>query len=291
MTLLELKSVSKAFGSGATRTEVLKNIDLQVEEGEVVAIVGFSGSGKTTLINLMAGLEHANEGEVLFDGKVVKNADPERAIIFQNYSLLPWLTVEGNVQLAVEAVFPDWAPEKKAEHVAKFIEMVNLTPAVNKKPSELSGGMRQRVSVARALAMQPRMLLLDEPLGALDALTRGTLQSEFERIITRSKKTAVLITNDVDEAILLADRVIALKPGPNATLGKCFKVDLARPRIKNELNDNPEFVRIRNDLTLYLSDCRRVERERTASGESGVIRVQLPKVTPISLDKRRKKVA
>lgn len=291
MTLLELNAVSKTFGSQPTRTEVLKDINIKVNEGEIVAIVGFSGSGKTTLINLMAGLEVPSEGTVKFDGQVVAKAGPERAVIFQNYSLLPWASVEGNVRVAVDAVFPDWDSKKKRAHVAKFIEMVNLTPAVNKKPSELSGGMRQRVSVARALAMQPRLMLLDEPLGALDALTRGTLQSEFERIITSANMTAVLITNDVDEAILLADRVFALKPGPNATLGRCFDVSLARPRIKNELNDNPAFVKIRNELTLYLSDCRRSERARTTSGDSGVLRVQLPKVTPLHVKKRRKKVA
>ncbi len=284
MTLLKLSGVSKFYGEGTAQTDVLQDINLEMNEGEFVAIVGFSGSGKTTLISIIAGLIEASSGTVEFDGKPVTKAGPDRGVIFQNYSLLPWLTVYENVALAVENVFPQWDKAKRRAHVEKYIEMVNLSPAVGKKPRELSGGMRQRVSVARALAMTPRMLLLDEPLGALDALTRGTLQKEIGRIITDGdKKTALLITNDVDEAILLADRIIPLKPGPNATLGPSFEVTLQRPRNAAELNKDAEFKRIRNELTEYLIECRRRNRERESESPSGLIRIKRPAAQPIDL--------
>jgi len=233
MAFLELKNVSKGFGSRSKRTEVLRDINLEIAEGEFVAIVGYSGAGKTTLISLIAGLIQADSGSVKLNGVEVTEPGPDRGMVFQNYSLLPWLTVFGNIYLAVEQVFPNWAEEKKKAHTERFIEMVNLTKARDKKPGELSGGMRQRVSVARALAMEPRILLLDEPLGALDALTRATLQDEIERIWEQDKRTVVLITNDVDEGILLADRIIPLSAGPNATLGPSVRVDIERPRDRN----------------------------------------------------------
>ncbi len=284
MSLLKLRGVSKHYGQGPTRSDVLADINLEIEEGEFVAIVGFSGSGKTTLVSMAAGLIQPSSGTIEFDGKPVTKAGPDRGVIFQNYSLLPWLSVFDNVALAVDNVFPEWSKQRRAEHVAHHIEMVNLTPAVGKKPHELSGGMRQRVSVARALAMTPRMLLLDEPLGALDALTRGTLQKEIGRIITSDKKTALLITNDVDEAILLADRIIPLRPGPNATLGPSFDVRLERPRNAAELNSDAEFKRIRNELTEYLIECRRRNREAESSGESGLMRIRRPTAVPIDLN-------
>jgi nitrate/nitrite transport system ATP-binding protein len=281
--LLSIKGVSKGYGEGAKRTDVLHNINLELYEGEFVAIVGFSGSGKTTLISMIAGLAAADSGSIEFDGNPVTGAGPDRGVIFQNYSLLPWLTVRENVAMAVASVFPDWSKQQRADHTAHYIEMVNLTPAIAKKPHELSGGMRQRVSVARALAMTPRMLLLDEPLGALDALTRGTLQKEIGRIISADKRTALLITNDVDEAILLADRIIPLKPGPNATLGPVFDVTLDRPRHAAELNSNAEFKRIRNELTEYLVECRRRDREQSSNADSGLIRIKRPTAEPRDL--------
>lgn len=282
MSLVEMKGVSKSFGEGAKRQEVLNDVNLTVNEGEFVAIVGFSGSGKTTLLSLIAGLLPPDGGKLTFDGKPISGASPERAVIFQNYSLLPWLTVFENIELAVAAVFPKWDKARRREHVERHIEMVNLTPAVRKRPQELSGGMRQRVSVARALSMSPRLLLLDEPLGALDALTRGQLQVEIQSILSDSGKTAILITNDVDEAILLADRIIALEPGPRATLGPEFRVDLARPRNAAALNADPEFKRIRNSLTesLIKSRDRSRARERKLSKRPAIPR---PSLTPIDL--------
>ena len=250
--IVEFKNVSKWYGEGANRTEVLSNINLTVKEGEFLAIVGFTGSGKTTLINMLTGLLKPSAGEVLYKGKPVEGPSPERGIIFQNYSLLPWLTVYQNVALSVNAIYKNWDKQKKDTHIRKFIEMVNLTPATNKKPGELSGGMRQRVSVARALAVDPELLLMDEPLGALDALTRGNLQEEILKIWSANKRTALLITNDVDEGIFMADRIIPLNPGPNATLGPEYLIDVERPRDKKALNTDPQFKKVRTDVLNYL---------------------------------------
>src|SRR3954465_4045631 len=252
MPFLELKNVCKGFGQGKTRSEILSNINLQIEKGEFGTIVGYSGAGKTTLISLIAGLIHPDEGSLTLNDLEITAPGPDRGIVFQNYSLLPWLTVYENILLAVDQLFPNWAPAKKQQHVEKYIAMVNLTPARDKRPSELSGGMRQRVSVARALAMDPQILLLDEPLSALDALTRATLQDEISRIWSENQKTVVLITNDVDEGILLADRVIPLSAGPNATLGPSFTIDIARPRDRKAINHEPRFKEIRRDIIDWL---------------------------------------
>lgn len=273
---LELKNVSKGFGTGTNRVEVLKNINLTIEEGEFIAIVGFTGSGKTTLINLIAGLLEPDEGEILLKGERVLGPGPDRGVVFQNYSLLPWLSVAGNVEMALKEVFPKMSKSERKKHSEKYIEMVNLTPALHKKPLELSGGMRQRVSVARALAMDPEVLLMDEPLSALDALTRGTLQIEIERIWRESKKTAMLITNDVDEGILLADRVIPLTPGPGATLGTEFPIKFKRPRDKAAINSDLNFKKERNAINNFLME---VGRHRKATSDKVY---QLPNVKPLS---------
>lgn len=261
MALLELKNVSKSFGTGPSKVEVLSNINLTVNEGEFLAIVGFSGSGKTTLINLITGLLFPDSGEVLLHGKPITGPGPDRGVIFQNYSLLPWLSVYSNVKLAVDEVFPQLSKKEKDDHIRKYIDMVNLTPAIDKKPSELSGGMRQRVSVARALAMNPEILLMDEPLSALDALTRGSLQEEIIKIWSQDKKTAVLITNDVDEGIIMADRIIPLTPGPKATLGPEFNVPFDRPRDVTAMNKNAEYKRLRNDILEYLMEVGATRRQ------------------------------
>ncbi|MBP0618070.1 ABC transporter ATP-binding protein [Jiella mangrovi] len=273
--IIELKSVSRSYGEGKARAEILKDLDLTVEEGEFVAIVGFSGSGKTTLMSLLAGLIAADSGEVLMKGKPITGPGPERGLVFQSYSLMPWLTVRGNVALAVDTVFAREPKAARNARIDRYIEMVGLSHAEGRKPAELSGGMRQRVSVARALAMSPEILLLDEPLSALDALTRAKLQDEFAAISQIEKKTIVLITNDVDEAILLADRIIPLNPGPRASLGPSFTVDLPRPRDRTAMNTNDTFKRLRRDVTHYL-----MEQGRHASAEAGDA-VALPNVVPI----------
>lgn len=273
MPYLELKNVSKDFGASS----VLKDINLTVEKGEFVAIVGFSGAGKTTLISLIAGLIKPDNGSLMLNDLEIIAPGPDRGIVFQNYSLLPWLSVYENILLAVDQVFPNWAPAKKKEHVDKYIAMVNLTPAREKKPGELSGGMRQRVSVARALAMDPQILLLDEPLSALDALTRATLQDEISRIWSQDKKTVLLITNDPDEGILLADRIIPLSAGPGATLGPSIEIDIPRPRDRKSINHDDRFKKIRRDIVEYLLNSKGT---RSATVERKLI---LPDIEPEDL--------
>ncbi|MBI2783739.1 MAG: ATP-binding cassette domain-containing protein [Gammaproteobacteria bacterium] len=252
MTLLSLDAVSKSYGADANRTAVLKDINLQIREGEFVAIVGFSGSGKTTLISAIAGLIQPDSGSIRLNGKTIEGPGPDRGIVFQSYSLMPWLTVHGNVALAVDQVFRDWPKDRREAHTRKYIDLVGLTPAAHKRPAELSGGMRQRVAVARALAASPDILLLDEPLSALDALTRANLQDEILRIWEQDRKTVILITNDVDEGLLMADRVIPLKPGPDATFGPEFVVNLPRPRERAGMNHDPRFKQLRGEITQYL---------------------------------------
>ncbi|MEM7519668.1 MAG: nitrate ABC transporter ATP-binding protein [Pseudomonadota bacterium] len=271
MSILTLDAVSKSFANGAQRTDVLKDISLDVAEGEFLVLLGFSGTGKTTLINLLAGLEQPSKGTVTFRGAPITGPGPERGVIFQSYSLMPWLTVSGNVGLAVDTVYPNLSKAEKAEKVGHFVKMVGLGHAAARRPAELSGGMRQRVNVARALAMNPEVLLLDEPLSALDALTRANLADEIEAIWEADKKTCVLITNDVDEAIILGDRIIALNP--DGTLGAEFRVDIPRPRDRTEMNNSDAFKTLRAGVTNYLMDVgikAKVEGTKT-----------LPNVTPI----------
>ena len=267
MGILNFTNVTKTYGT----QPVLKDISLDVAEGEFVVILGFSGTGKTTLINLMAGLEQPTSGSVTYKGKPITEPGRERGVIFQNYSLMPWLTVQGNVRLAVDTMFPDLSKLERAAKVDHYVNMVGLSHAATRRPAELSGGMRQRVNVARALAMDPEMLLLDEPLSALDALTRANLADEIEAIWDEDKKTCVLITNDVDEAIILADRIIALNP--DGTLGDAFKVDIPRPRDRIAMNNDEAFKALRGQVTTYLMDigiAAKVEETR-----------MLPNVTPI----------
>jgi nitrate/nitrite transport system ATP-binding protein len=252
MAFLELSHVSKGYGRDRDAAPVLRDINLSVEQGEFVAIVGYSGAGKTTLINMIAGLTTPDQGTVLLNGKPITGPGADRGVVFQNYSLLPWMTAFQNVYLAVDQTFQDWTPAQKTAHTETYLALVNLAAARDKKPSELSGGMRQRVSVARALAMDPQVLLLDEPLGALDALTRATLQDEISRIWERNHKTVVLITNDVDEGILLADRIIPLSMGPGATLGPAIDVTVQRPRNRKAMNHDAGFKAVRNTVIEYL---------------------------------------
>ncbi len=259
-SFLRLEDVSIGFGPENNRVNVLEDVNLSVKENEFVAVIGFSGAGKSTLVSLLAGLERPTSGTVSMAGKPVTRR-PERGVMFQSYSLLPWLSVFGNIELAARSVFPEKSKAELAEHVGHYIEMVHLTPARDKKPHELSGGMRQRVSLARTLAMQPEVLLLDEPLSALDALTRAVLQDEILQIWEQERKTVVLITNDVDEAILMADRIIPLTMGPRATLAEAFPVTLERPRDRRTLTENPEYQFLKTEITSYLVGLNRQARE------------------------------
>jgi nitrate/nitrite transport system ATP-binding protein len=272
MAILKLKGVSKGYGLTGERTEVLNEIDLAVEDGELLAVLGFSGTGKTTLISLLAGLIAPDKGEVLFRGEPIKGPGPERGVVFQSYALMPWLTVWDNIALAVNAVHTAKNADERKRLTQSYIDMVGLSHAAERRPAELSGGMRQRVSVARALAMQPDVLLLDEPLSALDALTRAKLQDEFSQIHANSKTTMVLITNDVDEAILLANRIVPLNP--DGTLGPVYNVDIPTPRDRVALNQDETYKYLRAEITKHLMDAGALTR---AAQENGP---RLPNVVP-----------
>lgn len=275
LPLVELRNVCKTYGEHKDKTSILKNINLTVKEGEFIAIVGFSGSGKSTLISTIAGLIQADSGKVLKLGQPITAPGPDRGVVFQNYSLMPWLTVFENVALAVDEIFKNWPAKERKAHTEKYIRMVNLGAAMDKIPAELSGGMRQRVNVARALAANPDILLLDEPLSALDALTRGNLQDEILQIWEQEKKTVILITNDVDEAIYMADRVIPLNPGPDATFGPDFHINIERPRDRTALNHNETFIKCRAEITQYLMT---IGMEKNL--DSTPNKITLPKVRP-----------
>ena len=277
MPLIEIKGASKGFGLPGNRTEVLKDINLSIEEGEFVVIVGYSGSGKSTLINLISGLVKPDAGVATISGEFITGPGPDRGLVFQNYSLLPWLTVEENIALAVDEVFKDWPAAQRKEHVQKYIDMVKLKPAAHKLPKELSGGMRQRVAVARTLSMNPKVLLLDEPLSALDALTRATIQDEISEIWRQNLTTVLWITNDPDEALLLADRVIPLLPTAPATLGEPIVVDLDRPRDRKTLNHDPKFKKLRTQLISTLLDAKGRMKPKTS------VKLTLPDILPEDL--------
>ncbi len=257
MALLALRDVSKSYATPQGRTLVLQNIDLQVEAGEFVAIVGYSGSGKSTLLSLIAGLSTPDDGEIRLADQPITGPGPERGVVFQNYSLLPWMTVFENIHLAVAAVSPQLSRAEQRQRTEQWVRLVHLEPAMHKRPHELSGGMRQRVAVARGLAMDPQILLLDEPFSALDALTRAALQDELARIWMEQRKTVVMITNDIEEAILLADRIYPLTPGPGATLGPDIPVTIPRPRLRRRLSLDPAYQEVRRALTEFLLKARR----------------------------------
>jgi nitrate/nitrite transport system ATP-binding protein len=278
MSFLEMNAVDKGYGRLDGRHEVLRDINLSIRQGEFVAIVGYSGAGKTTLISLLAGLIQPDGGAITLNGRPITAPGSDRGVIFQNYSLLPWLSVTANIRLAVDQVFPKWTEAQRRAHVGRYIDMVGLSHARHKTPGELSGGMRQRVSVARALAMSPQVLLMDEPLSALDALTRATLQEEIVRIWEQDRKTAILITNDVDEAILMADRIIPLSAGPGATLGPSVPVEIPRPRDRKGINHHPRFKQIRREIIGYLTSSR-----RNAAGAARKQVRPLPQILPMDL--------
>lgn len=276
--ILSLRGVTKRYtGKAGGVTEVLGGIDLDVEEGEFIAILGFSGAGKTTLISSVAGLVEPDSGEILLRGEPIDGPGRDRGLVFQSYSLLPWLSVEKNVALAVDAVHKNKSKADRAALVRQKVELVGLGHALDRKPTQLSGGMRQRVAVARALAMEPEILLLDEPLSALDALTRAKLQDEIERIRFEEKRTIILVTNDVDEALLLADRIAVLTPAPKARIGRIFDVAIPRPRDREALNDDHAFQDLRREIVGYLGSLV-AGRERSADDFA-----KLPNVTPLDL--------
>lgn len=276
--ILSIRGLRKSYsGKGGGVSHVLGGIDLDVAEGEFIAILGFSGAGKTTLISALAGLVEPDSGEMLLRGKPIDGPDKDRGLVFQSYSLFPWLNVEQNVALAVDAVHKDKSAAQRAALVRQKVELVGLGHAMDRKPAQLSGGMRQRVAVARALAMEPEILLLDEPLSALDALTRAKLQDEIERIRAQEGRTIILVTNDVDEALLLADRIAVLTPAPAAKIGRIFDVALPRPRDREAVNDSADFQALRGEIVSYLGSLV-AGQVRTAADYGN-----LPNVTPLDL--------
>jgi nitrate/nitrite transport system ATP-binding protein len=250
---LKLDGIHKSFQRGASSTEVLSGINLTIGHGEYVAIIGHSGCGKSTLLNIIAGLTPVTKGAVLLENQEVNSPGPDRAVVFQNHSLLPWLTVYENVSLAVNKVFGSRKSKaERDEWIRHNLALVHMTHALDKRPSEISGGMKQRVGIARALAMEPKILLLDEPFGALDALTRAHLQDSVMDIHSRLKNTMIMITHDVDEAVLLSDRIVMMTNGPAATIGEVMEVKLERPRKRLDLVEDATYTHARAGVLEFL---------------------------------------
>ena len=258
MAYLKLDHVDKVFTSGSTQSEVLKDINLTVEQGDYVSIIGHSGCGKSTLLNIVAGLTNATQGGVLLEGREVNSPGPDRAVVFQNHSLLPWLTVYDNVRLGVDKVFGSTKTRaERDEWVLHNLNLVQMTHAKDKRPSEISGGMKQRVGIARALAMEPKVLLLDEPFGALDALTRAHLQDSVMALHQKLNNTVMMITHDVDEAVLLSNRIVMMTNGPSARIGEVLEVPLPHPRKRLELASNPIYLKCRQRVLEFLYERHR----------------------------------
>jgi nitrate/nitrite transport system ATP-binding protein len=251
---LRVEGLAKTY-PGASEP-VFDGVNFEIAQGEFVCIIGHSGCGKTTILNVLAGLESASAGHVFMDRREVAGPSLDRGVVFQGHALMPWLTVRQNIAFAVRSKWPDWSRAQRDDHVQKYVAMVGLSAAIDKKPSALSGGMKQRVGIARAFAIQPRMLLLDEPFGALDALTRGTIQDELLRICAQTQQTVFMITHDVDEAMLLADRILLMSNGPQARVAEIvlntLSRDPAQGRQRATLHHDPQYYRIRNHLVDFL---------------------------------------
>jgi nitrate/nitrite transport system ATP-binding protein len=250
---VQMEKVNMIFDSKRGRFVALQNVDLTISKGEFVSVIGHSGCGKSTVLNLIAGLLMPTDGVMLCAGREIAGPGPERAVVFQNHSLLPWLTCYDNVHLAVERVFGGKDGKAGlAERTRAAMALVGLTHAELKYPGEISGGMKQRVGIARALAMEPKVLLLDEPFGALDALTRANLQDELMKIVAATGSTVVMVTHDVDEAVLLSDRIVMMTNGPAATIGEILEVDLPRPRERLKLAEDPHYNHLRSEVLKFL---------------------------------------
>ncbi|MFO1148076.1 MAG: ABC transporter ATP-binding protein [Alsobacter sp.] len=249
---LRLDHVGKSFSRGGLSTEVLRDVSLTIDAGDFVSIIGHSGCGKSTLLNLIAGLTQVTTGAVLLEDREVNSPGPDRAVVFQNHSLLPWLTVYANVRLAVDKVLKGKTKAERHAWTMHNLELVQMAHAVDKRPSEISGGMKQRVGIARALAMEPKVLLLDEPFGALDALTRAHLQDSLMQIHATLGNTVIMITHDVDEAVLLSDRIVMMTNGPAARIGEVQEVDLSRPRKRLEIVNHPAYLKAREGVLRFL---------------------------------------
>lgn len=258
-----LTKVFPPIKRGGDSLTVFDQVNFSIKKGEFTTCIGHSGCGKSTILNILAGLDEASSGGVIMDGKEVSGPSLERAVVFQNHSLLPWKSAIDNVAFAVKSKWPQWSKQQVREHCLKYLELVGLTDTYNRKPSQLSGGMRQRVGIARAFAIQSKLLLMDEPFGALDALTRGTIQEELLKIWEQTEQTVFMITHDVDEAIFLSDRIFLMTNGPRARVAEAVVVDIPRPRNRSEMVHHPSYYKIRNHLVDFL-----IKRSHELSGSS-----------------------
>jgi nitrate/nitrite transport system ATP-binding protein len=274
MSFLQVQDLARRYPG----TTIFEGVNFVMEKGEFVCIIGHSGCGKTTILNVLAGLDQASGGTVIMDNREVAGPSLDRGVVFQGHALMPWLSVMSNIAFAVKSRWPDWNRIQVQVHCQKFIDLVGLTGSEHKKPSQLSGGMKQRVGIARAFAIQPKMLLLDEPFGALDALTRGTIQDELVRICAATRQTVFMITHDVDESILLADRILLMSNGPNACIAEVVLNTLPRPRDRHNIHHDPQYYRVRNHLVDFLVNRSRLYQ----TGE--IARPQEPQVVRPGLE-------
>ena len=254
MAFLEIDHVTKYFSSpsGTGQVCVFKDVTIKIDKGEFVTTIGHSGCGKTTLLNIIAGLETMSEGGIILNGKEVSGPGLDRMVVFQTFSLMPWMTVFQNIRLAVKAGYPDWDREKITAHVHKYIDLVGLKGAEDKRPTALSGGMKQRVGLARAFSIEPKVLLLDEPFAQIDALTRGVIQEELVQMWNTTRNTVFMVTHDVDEAILLSDRIMLMTNGPSARIAEIVDVTIPRPRTRETVIEHPHYYKIRNHIIHFL---------------------------------------
>ena len=270
--ILQVRGLARRFG---TAKPVFSDISFSIDRGEFVCIIGHSGCGKTTILNILAGLDAPTLGEVVMDGREIAGPSLDRGVVFQGHALMPWLTVMGNIAFGVRSRWPDWPRERVREHCQKFVDLVHLTGNEAKRPAELSGGMKQRVGIARAFAIQPKMLLLDEPFGALDALTRGSIQDELLRICAETHQTVFMITHDVDEAILLADRILLMTKGPEARIAEEVVNTMPRERTRHTVHHHPHYYGIRNRVIDFLMGTDQLSAPR----KSGLAPVEM--VSPL----------
>jgi nitrate/nitrite transport system ATP-binding protein len=272
VAFLEIDHVTKFFPDpdGTGQVCVFRDVAFGVERGEFLTMVGHSGCGKSTILNIIAGLETASQGGVVLEGREIRGPGMDRMVVFQNFSLMPWMTVTQNVRLAVRSAYPAWSGPQVDDCVRRYVEMVGLTGAENKRPAALSGGMKQRVGLARAFATEPKVLLLDEPFAQIDALTRGVIQEELVRMWTASRNTVFMVTHDVDEAILLSDRIALMTNGPDARLAEIVEVKLPRPRSRADVIDEPEYARLRSHIIHFLVErSRHLQEQAMAEGRLG----------------------
>jgi len=276
-TFLQIESLAKRFPAerGGNGLTVFENIHFGIEKGEFVCIIGHSGCGKTTILNVLAGLDEASSGNVIMDGREIRGPSLDRGVVFQGHALMPWMSTLSNVMFGVKSRWPDWSRAEIEAHSLKYLEMVGLKAHAHKRPAELSGGMKQRVGIARAFAIQPKMLLLDEPFGALDALTRGTIQDELLNIVRDTRQTVFMITHDVDESILLADKVMLMSNGPRARIAEIVEITLPRDRTRHTIHHDPQYYRIRNHLVDFL-----VNRSKDYADRGDLDPKQVPVVRP-----------